>query len=1152
MRLCITSRRAAAAAACLSSASLLTLTSALAQNASPPSTASATEAREGADDEEVVRLSPFEVTTDNRGYQATTSMSGTRLNTRLEDLAASISVVTKQQLVDTAALDINDIFLYEANTEGLQQYTEFTIDRNFYVETTTLAPQSANRVRGIGVANTSVNNFATTGTVPLDTYILESVEISRGPNANIFGLGNAAGTVNVVLADANTRKNHRQVIVRGDSYGGWRASADVNQVVKEDVMAVRVAVLRDEKGFERQPAYEKIDRKYAAFKYTPFRNTQIRASYESYNNRFSRANTTLPRDSITEWQTNGMPVWNPTFGTTGGWRFLNGSTYTGVTAANETTQLPVGLMPGSLNSGLWNNPAVYIERDGRVTFYGMGAVSNTMTGPAPAGTPTHRLLESGSTYRRGSTAAGVPLTLFQAPSLTDKSVYDWENVNFLAPNFGRDKADVYRVELEQTFINNGHHLLAARVGQFREVTDKLDHSVFSRSDSGVPYIVVDVNETLVDGTPNPNFLRPYMGASTPTTSYRDERNTHSRGEIAYQLDVSDKGGWFRYIGKQVVNAYMERRDLETQSLGSRDLNISDYSWTSANDLLSLPLRGNSYRQYPRYYIGDKITNEGPVMDHPPATTYNLGTTPLTWYRSNRTRVDEPATIQEIIQSGSARHRQIISGGVVWQGSFWNDRIVPTIGWRSDRNRERSSRNLNSNPLSPTQPNSTIDPTTRLHNLDVLDVYTSGWEEKRGQSRQAGVVVKPLSWLNLNYNRSTGFKPEPLAYNINTELLPNPTGSTEDYGVTLKLLDDRLTARVTRYKTVERNSRNGSITSAAVTRTLRLFFDPRLSNALTGGVPATPILPNGQDAFDLEQSATQWALQMNTNWTVDQARAWAMETYLKPLGISEEFITRVRTIGDSGFTDVNTVTSTGTEIELTFNPNRHWTMKLAGAQQKAVDTELGNDVNDFINSRLAAVRTIRVPVTPQTQANGTAGLQWWTVGATSPTATGANTPSGFYVQNVKSVIGLATANAGKPRAQTREYRLNFTTNYRLAGIRDEGWMRNTSIGGAVRWASKAALGYYGMPPSTDPEYRGAIIEYDPNRAIYDEPETNVDLMVSYNLKLFRDKVGCKLQLNVRNVFEGGHLEAIAYNPDGQAWNYRIVDPRQFILTATFDF
>jgi hypothetical protein len=33
-------------------------------------------------------------------------------------------------------------------------------------------------------------------------------------------------------------------------------------------------------------------------------------------------------------------------------------------------------------------------------------------------------------------------------------------------------------------------------------------------------------------------------------------------------------------------------------------------------------------------------------------------------------------------------------------------------------------------------------------------------------------------------------------------------------------------------------------------------------------------------------------------------------------------------------------------------------------------------------------------------------------------------------------------------------------------------------------------------------------------------------------------------------EDGRLQPIAYNPDDQAWNYRITDPRQFILPATF--
>src|SRR5690349_14302047 len=50
--------------------------------------------------EEVVSLSPFEVISDTKGYYASNTMSGTRFNTKLEDLASSITVVTKEQMSD--------------------------------------------------------------------------------------------------------------------------------------------------------------------------------------------------------------------------------------------------------------------------------------------------------------------------------------------------------------------------------------------------------------------------------------------------------------------------------------------------------------------------------------------------------------------------------------------------------------------------------------------------------------------------------------------------------------------------------------------------------------------------------------------------------------------------------------------------------------------------------------------------------------------------------------------------------------------------------------------------------------------------------------------------------------------------------------------
>ena len=78
--------------------------------------------------EETVMLSPFEVVTDTRGYFSANTMSGTRFNSKLEDLASSMTVITKEQMSDFAMLDINDVFLYTANTEGTGDYTSFNVD----------------------------------------------------------------------------------------------------------------------------------------------------------------------------------------------------------------------------------------------------------------------------------------------------------------------------------------------------------------------------------------------------------------------------------------------------------------------------------------------------------------------------------------------------------------------------------------------------------------------------------------------------------------------------------------------------------------------------------------------------------------------------------------------------------------------------------------------------------------------------------------------------------------------------------------------------------------------------------------------------------------------------------------------------------------
>ena len=45
---------------------------------------------------------------------------------------------------------------------------------------------------------------------------------------------------------------------------------------------------------------------------------------------------------------------------------------------------------------------------------------------------------------------------------------------------------------------------------------------------------------------------------------------------------------------------------------------------------------------------------------------------------------------------------------------------------------------------------------------------------------------------------------------------------------------------------------------------------------------------------------------------------------------------------------------------------------------------------------------------------------------------------------------------------------------------------------------------------------------------------------------------KLQLNCANALESGHLQVVSVNLDGSPYAYRIIDPRLFTLTASFDF
>src|SRR6478735_146459 len=204
-------------------AGLLTATglcpSLLAQTAAAPASPAPKE-------EEVLQLSPFEVNAEeDTGYAATQTLAGTRIRTDLKDVGSAITVVTKQFMEDVGATDNSTLLQYTPNAEvagsrgtyaGLGNAT--SID-----ETNALRQPIGNRVRGLATADNTRDFFITD--IPWDSFNTERVDIQRGPNAILFGLGSPAGIVNASLAGASFR-DQGNVVYRIGSYGSQRASLD--------------------------------------------------------------------------------------------------------------------------------------------------------------------------------------------------------------------------------------------------------------------------------------------------------------------------------------------------------------------------------------------------------------------------------------------------------------------------------------------------------------------------------------------------------------------------------------------------------------------------------------------------------------------------------------------------------------------------------------------------------------------------------------------------------------------------------------------------------------------------------------------------------------------------------------------------------------
>jgi outer membrane receptor protein involved in Fe transport len=1044
---------------------------------------------------ETLVMSPFHVDASaQRGYFQSNTMSGTRLNSKIEDLAASITVVTKEQMADFAMLDINDVFSYEASTEGIGNYTDMEITAGNQVEDNVMGdPANANRIRGVGNANISDGNFETSGRVPVDPIAIDGVEISRGPNSSLFGLGNTAGSVNLLPASANLSRNRVQVQFRADTHGGQRASIDFNRVLKPGVLAVRGSAVFQHDGYDLKPSGTDSLRLNGMTRYRPFKTTTFSASYQHYKLSGNRPNAQMPRDAITPWLEAGAPTWDPLTAT----RYING------VAVQVGGVLPVSSRLRTLWQGgsFSANGHLYVDGDGSI---GLWTPGRGTTSASPAGgnqTNFYYVQSSPSDLKTNQ-------PLFNTdPVLSNGAIYDWRSINLAAMNSLAERTGTTRVQLEQIFFDSGRQLLAAQIGWYREDSQRRNRFFYGKADAPStllgPFLHIDPNTRLLTGAPNPYYLRPYI--SVPRFTQADTplvRNTY-RGELVYKFDLTRKSSVLRWVGRHQISGYTEYRNYVNYSFPRKDVLTSVHAWAPADAVRgSTATAAAQYNLYQHFYVGD---NNGLNVDYAPSD-YKYGWYDFTWGNAlTGQRVEKAelgstrATSSTGVPTVGGTHKiQKTHGGII-QSHLLNERVVTTFGVRRDENYTRSV------------------------------VGENDWNFRDGWTRTAGIVVKPRRWLSFHANRSDSFIPSNLAQDLYGNLVPDPSGLGRDYGFTLQLFQGKLNIRVNQYSTIQRNSRAASSTSiASVLRTI-------------------DIDDNGSRAFGLNRVARNWIentfKRQGINATqeqIDARLAAVMQMDLDRIRMMERMQSEAsRPPGTSTLSQIpvaepSSLRARGKEVEVNYNPSSDWTIKINLTEQETIDGRLAPNIDSYIAERLPVWEKI---------IDEDTGLPWFT---SNYAPVGTATPSSYLAGTVMPRIPIAKATENKTRPQVRKYRVNLSQNLRLAAVSENRILKRMNVGGSLRWEDKGAIGYYGVQQLPE-----IITHLDATRPIWDKAHVYVDLFTAYRTRLFANRVGMTVQLNVRNLQESGRLQPVSAYPDGTPNAYRIIAPRLFIFTATFD-
>ncbi len=218
-----------------------------------------------------VSLSPFVVSAEKDvGYRAANTLSGTRLNSELFSVPASISVLTKELLDDIGA-------------EKTEDFLKFAVSADHNLGGDPLINTSQNvdvqaKIRGFAGASITRDYFPLG--LSTDRFNIDRIDLNRGPNSVLYGIGSPGGVINSSSKRALLNARHNEVSFTAGSWSKIRSELDVSIPIVRDRLAVRINTLYENRDGWRDFEFYKQKGLALATTFQPLKHTQIRANVE--------------------------------------------------------------------------------------------------------------------------------------------------------------------------------------------------------------------------------------------------------------------------------------------------------------------------------------------------------------------------------------------------------------------------------------------------------------------------------------------------------------------------------------------------------------------------------------------------------------------------------------------------------------------------------------------------------------------------------------------------------------------------------------------------------------------------------------------------------------------------------------------------------